>query len=101
VSAYAIIIEQDAARDIDQARDWIRRNRGAALAAQLDDELARGLRLIEAFPLMYAVIEGSDDVHRLRLKRSRYHVFYRVFPEAQRISVLHVRHEARRPLKRL
>jgi plasmid stabilization system protein ParE len=101
VSGYTVIIEPDAARDFDAVGDWLRRNRGAARAAVFEDEFARGLRLLEDFPFLYAVMEGSEDVHRMRLKKSRYHVFYRVLPEAKRISVLRVRHEARRPLKRL
>jgi plasmid stabilization system protein ParE len=94
--AFAVLFSERASREIDEARAWLLKHQGPARVAQLDDDLARALRLLEVFPEMTALARGSTTVRRTLLAQCRYHVYYRVFREAEQIMVICLWHEARR-----
>ncbi|MEP7126393.1 MAG: type II toxin-antitoxin system RelE/ParE family toxin [Byssovorax sp.] len=94
--AFAVLFKERASREIDEARAWLLKHQGPARVAQLDDDLARSLHLLEAFPEMAALVPGSKTVRRTLLERCRYHVYYRVFREAEQIMVICFWHKARR-----
>jgi plasmid stabilization system protein ParE len=85
---YVITLEAPAARQVDEARAWLLANVGAWRAELLDQELGAALRLLETCPEMYALAPGSKNVRRLRLKRSGYHVYYRVVHRRRHVHVV-------------
>jgi plasmid stabilization system protein ParE len=94
---FAIIFDANATREWEEARSWIAEHLGAYRAALLDDELARTFTLLEACPKMYPLAPASKTLRRLLLKRSGYHVYYRVFSRKKQIVVMRLWH-AKRPL---
>jgi plasmid stabilization system protein ParE len=95
---YAVLFSERAKCQIADAQAWLLGNRGVERFQQLEDELGSALRLLEAFPQMYPLAPGSKAVRRLRLEKSGYHVYYRVFPREELIYVTRIRHQRRRPL---
>lgn len=94
--AFAVLFTERASREIDEARAWLLEHQGPARVAQLDDDLARALHWLEAFPEMAALVRGSSTVRRTLLERCRYQVYHRVFHRAEQLIVICFRHEARR-----
>jgi plasmid stabilization system protein ParE len=94
---FTIIFDATAMREWEEARAWIAEHRDAEQVAVLDDELGRALILLERCPKMYAILPGSKHVRRLRLTRSGYYVYHRVFSRQKTIVVTHVWHQRRQP----
>jgi len=100
---YRVVIESSARYDIDVAYDWIKER--APLAAikwfnQVDDairSLARNPHRCVAAP---ESVEFEQDIRQLVHGRraGRYRILFVV--EADAVHVLHVRHGARRQLRR-
>jgi plasmid stabilization system protein ParE len=94
---FTVIFDATATSEWEEARAWTTEHRGAEQVAILDDELGRAFILLERCPKMYAILPGSKHVRRLRLARSGYHVYHRVFSRQKRIVVTHVWHQRRQP----
>jgi plasmid stabilization system protein ParE len=80
-----------------RALAWWRENRPAA-PDLLEQELRSVLALVAAAPSLGAVARDPriEDVRRVLLRRTRYHVYYRVDAAAERLDVLAVWHSNRR-----
>ncbi len=96
---YAILFSDRARWQLAEVQAWLLGNRGAQRCKELEEELGTAFRLLELFPKMYALAPGSKAVHRLRLEKSGYHVYYRVFPQKELIYVTRIRHQRRRPVR--
>ena len=90
----AIRVTQRAAREIDEAFDWWRKNRPDAPDA-IREELERGFALISSHPNVgaRAVNTSLRGVRRVHLARIQYHLYYRTTPSA--IDVLAFWHAKR------
>ena len=76
---------------------------GPVRAADLDDELERIRERLALLPEMGAPVktrkEWSHTLRRVILGLSPYHLYYRVNVEAERVVVVALRHERRRPAR--
>jgi plasmid stabilization system protein ParE len=90
----AIRVAQRAAREIDEAFEWWRKNRPDAPDA-IREELERAFALISSHPNVgaRAVNTVLRDVRRVHLARIQYHLYYRTTPSA--IDVLAFWHAKR------
>ena len=98
--SYAILFKKSAAQQIQQERAWLITNRGRSAADTFEDELAHALDLLEECPAMGAPSPWSEDERRVFLRGSRHHLYYRLYPEGERILIVRIRHEKQGPLKR-
>jgi plasmid stabilization system protein ParE len=94
---YSVSWDPRAARELTDARAWL----GSGRAVELNDELRHVRERLGAFPEMAPPVRlrgtWSTTVRRLVLIRNPYHLYYRVNHEAERIVVLSLWHERRRP----
>jgi plasmid stabilization system protein ParE len=103
VTGYQVAIVAHAAAQIRDIDNWWRRERSAVPDLFLD-EVDRALRRLVETPgagAPYAgrgrpgVIVGPAGVRRMRLARSRYHVYYTIDDAARTVTVLDVWHASR------
>ncbi len=74
--------------------DWWSLHRQKA-PGLFDSELARGLSFLAAAPLTGMVHPGlPGETRRLLLRRSRYHLYYRVFESERRVEVVAIWHSS-------
>jgi plasmid stabilization system protein ParE len=90
----AVVFQRRATREIEEVDAWWRQNRRAVPDLFLD-ELERTLAVVVLMPSLGAAArsERLHGVRRALLKKTRYHVYYRVRGEA--LDVLAVWHAAR------
>jgi plasmid stabilization system protein ParE len=83
---------------MDTALVWWREHRAAA-PELLFDEIDAVLELLARSPAAgrRVAMRGHDDVRRLLLPRSGYHLYYRVDFEAVIVRLVLFRHARRRP----
>jgi len=96
---YQIQFRERAKGHLVEAQAWLLTNGGAGQVNELMRELGTALRRIERHPKMYALVAGSKSIRRLRLTRTGYHVYYRVFDTREQILVTRIRHQRRRPVR--
>ena len=77
---------------------------GVTRAARLDEELQRVVARLAACPESGQRIQirpgvWSDVERKIPLSRSPYVLFYRLDIDAERVTILRLRHERARPLK--
>lgn len=97
---YSVAFSARAARQTQRERTWLHNHLGAVAADAFEAELRHALELIAACPAMGdASPEAENDRHWF-LRRSCFHVFYRVLPKKEAVLVFRIRHQAQRPLKR-
>lgn len=89
-----VVFELRAAREIEDIDAWWRTNRPTAPLLFLT-ELERMLGILVLMPSVGAPAKSERlrDLRRVRLRRTRYHVYYRV--RGENLEVLAVWHEAR------
>ena len=91
-----VLLRQVAKRDFREATAWYA-ERNSEIAERFVEEVARTLELIERFPMTGAPVPGVDDkdIRRLPVHNFPYHVVFLRLPD--RIAVLAVAHDRRRP----
>ena len=96
-SVLAVAFTARATRQTRRALAWWAENRPAALGL-LEQELRNVLALVAATPTLGALARDTrvKDVRRVLLRRSRYHVYYRVDSAGMRLEVLALWHTSRR-----
>lgn len=100
---YTSVFDPVARRQLEKARERCREWSGEGGVAELDEELADALNLLEKFPYVGARRPGripgtySKTRRRWPLDRSGYRIYYRVVAKRQLIVVAEIRHYARRP----
>jgi len=89
-------LRQAAREELAHAAIWYR-ERDASVAEEFLAEVRRTLTLLERFPRAGSRLPGSNDeeVRRLPIQRFPYHIVY--LELSDRISVLAVAHDRRRP----
>ena len=94
----AIAVTLRATRQIEEALAWWRENRGAA-PRLLDEELRGVLAVVAAAPTLGALARDArlPGVRRILLRRTRYHVYYRVEATSGRLEILALWHARRQP----
>jgi len=97
----SIVFTAKASREIDDARAWLDQHRSVERADEMADDLAKALDRISLLPETGARVwigsSWSKTLRRVLLRRSGYHLYYRVRPKAAQIVVLSVWHEKRQP----
>jgi len=88
----AVVFRPEAQADLLETRDWYERQQ-QGLAEAFADSVDEAVDRIEAMPQMYAVV--FRDVHRGRLRRFPYLIYYRVLTD--RIEVIALLHASRNP----
>ena len=98
MTALAVVLTPRAARQMRAALAWWRENRPAA-PDLLDRDLRGGLAVIAAAPTLGAPARDTRlaGVRRILLRRTRYHVYYRVDEAAGRLEILALWHARRQP----
>ena len=86
-----------AARRVQRERAWLSNNVGLERADDFEHELRHALDLLGEHPQMGNPSPDNEDERHWFLRRSRFHVYYRVYPDE--IRVVRLRHEKQRPLK--
>jgi plasmid stabilization system protein ParE len=96
-SALTVAFTARATKQTRRALTWWRESRPAA-PDLLEQELRSVLALVAAAPMLGAVARDNriKDVRRVLLRRTRYHVYYRVQVAAGRLEVLALWHTSRR-----
>jgi plasmid stabilization system protein ParE len=98
--ALSILFTARASREMDDARSWLEKHRGSERVEEMADELAKALDRLAILPEMGARVwtgsSWSKTLRRLLLRRSGYHLYYRVQPKAAQVVVLAVWHERRK-----
>jgi plasmid stabilization system protein ParE len=91
---FAVVLQRRATREAEQADDWWRRNRPSSPDLFVT-EFDRMLAAIVLMPTLGrpARSERAVGLRRVLLRRTRYHVYYRV--RAETLEVLAVWHAAR------
>ena len=86
-----------AARQTRRALTWWRENRPAS-PGLLEQELRSVLALVASAPTLGAVARDArvKDVRRVLLRRTRYHLYYRIDASGAGLEVLAVWHASRR-----
>jgi plasmid stabilization system protein ParE len=97
--SFRVLYKQSAARQIQRERAWLAANRGHGPAGVFEEELDHARELLEECPEMGAPSRWSKDERCVFLRRSRFHVFYRLYREDERIVVMRLLHEKQRPRK--
>lgn len=89
-----LVFQRRATREVEEIDEWWRSNRPSASDLFLT-ELERMLSALALMPTLGAPAktERARDVRRLLLRKTRYHVYYRVRGET--LEVLAVWHAAR------
>lgn len=94
---FTVLWDQCASLDLLSARTFL----GPVRAAALDEELNHLRKRLSALPEMGAPVktrkEWSLVVRRLILSRSPYHLYYRLNLPAERVVLVALWHESRRP----
>lgn len=93
--SYAVFILPRAQRHYAAALIWWRANRPRA-PHLLEIEFERVVALLADVPRAGVRVSGQPGVRRIPLRRTRYAVFYRLLPRAERIELLDVWHASRR-----
>ena len=98
MTTLAVVVTPRAARQMRAALEWWRENRLAA-PELLDQELRGVLAVIAAAPTLGAPARDAHlvGVRRILLRRTRYHVYYRVDVAAGRLEILALWHARRQP----
>ena len=93
-----VAVTPRAARQMRAALAWWREHRLAA-PEMLDQELRGVIAVITAAPTLGASARDTRlaGVRRILLRRTRYHLYYRVDPGAGRLDILALWHARRRP----
>lgn len=91
-----IHLRRVAKRDLRQALAWYAQ-RNAALATRFLDEVYKALSLLEQFPNTGGPVHGINEpaIRQLPVDTFPYQVIFRRF--ADRIAILAIAHERRRP----
>lgn len=94
---YAVAWAPLASLDLLATRTFLGPRRGA----ELDEDLERVRERLSALPESGAPVKvrgkWTNQVRRISLSRSPYHLFYRVNAAAERVVIISFRHERRRP----
>jgi plasmid stabilization system protein ParE len=94
-----VILQAVAARQVQRERAWLIEHRGRERADAFEEELRHALDLLAECPKIGDPSPRSPRERHWFLLRSRYHVFYRLFEEAEVIRVVRLRHEKQGPLR--
>jgi plasmid stabilization system protein ParE len=96
-SALTVAFTARATNQARRALTWWRENRPAA-PDLLEQELRSVLALVAAAPTLGAVARDTriKDVRRVLLRRTRYHIYYRIEAAFARLEVLALWHTSRR-----
>ena len=99
---YTVLLQTRAERDLRALSRYIQAESGEAAAAWLD-RLYRFIESLEQLPKRGVVVQERPQVRRIAYGRRPhvYHVFYTVDAAHRTVNVLHIRHGARKPRKRL
>jgi plasmid stabilization system protein ParE len=93
-----VILQPAFARQIQRERAWLHNHGGAQRADAFEAELRHALDLLAELPEMGDPSPRSENERHWFLLKSRFHVFYRLFPDSGTIRVVRIRHERQRPL---
>jgi len=94
---YAVIIQPDAERDVDEAYVWLAEQSPDAAARWLED-LGTLVDSLETFPKRCGLAPESEffDIKIRQLPHGAYRILFTV--KAREVHILHVRHGSRRVL---
>jgi plasmid stabilization system protein ParE len=95
--SYAIVTAPAFARQVQAQRAWLYNHRGRERADTFEAELRHALELLAEHPEMGNPVAGTDRRHWF-LRRSRFHIYYRVRHEKKAIVLARLRHEKQRPI---
>ena len=88
-----VVLQPAVARQIQRERTWLHNHRGAERTDAFEAELRHALDLLVECPKMGDPSPRSESERHWFLLKSRFHVFYRLFPESGAIRVVRIRHE--------
>jgi plasmid stabilization system protein ParE len=101
VTRYQFVWDQRAALELLAARTFLGRDRAAALDDELDVVAERLAEHPYAAPPAFLRGAWSESIRKLGLSKNPYHLYYEVDVAAEEVVVLSIRHESKRPLRRL
>ncbi len=92
---YTVILSEEAKADYDEIFDYIK-GYDLTIATNYTDDLLQRINMLSDMPFLG---KETADNHFRRIVKKTYVVYYEVNEGLQTVTILYIRHGARKPLK--